>query len=183
MSNVDHERLREIESSAKKVDELAQILEFQRQEAKLARQAWEAAVERHLELCRATEDSQDVADAPLLRRIEEAEANGQPIVADAVTEPPEPASDHEEDEPDWHGEPLYPPSEFYPADGAGSGGERLGHPLDQAPDVIGDEPSGWDLVTSQPLSDDAKAEADALAKIESGAKRAKGRKRSKAQQG
>jgi hypothetical protein len=217
MSNLDHERLREIESSAKKVDELAKILDFQRQETKFARQAWEAAVERHLEMCRATEDSQDVAEAPLLRRIEEvgAEANGrpawadetfaalvsvghtehqararvdraiasgrqfasvqdaiewiygdQPIVADAVTEPPEPAADHEVDEPEWHGEPV---------------------PNEPAWDGV-DEPStmardGWDLVTSQPMSDDAKAEADALAKIEAGGKKAKGRKRSKAQQG
>jgi hypothetical protein len=166
MSNLDHERLREIESSAKKVDELAKILDFQRQETKFARQAWEAAVERHLEMCRATEDSQDVAKAPLLRRIEEvsAEANGQPVVADAVTEPPEPDAEHEEDEPDWHGEPV-------------------GHPLDQAPEVIGDRPNGWDIVTSRPMSDEAKAEADALAKIEAGGKKAKGRKRSKAQQG
>jgi hypothetical protein len=164
MSNLDHERLREIESSAKKVDELAKILDFQRQETKLARQAWEEAVERHLELCRATEDSQDVAKAPLLKRIEElgAEANGQPIVADAVTEPPEPAAEHEEDDPDWHGEPVV---------------DRDGGWTDEYLDATAE----GDRIAMEEERD--KAEADALAAIESGAKKAKSRKRSKAQQG
>jgi hypothetical protein len=159
MNDPDHERLREIEASAQRVDTLRCEFELRRADAREAKEAWEEAVERHLELCRATEESQDVAKAPLLRQIEErgAEANGQPIVADAVTEPPEPDADHEVDEPDWHG-------------------EAVGHPLDRSFEVIGDQSNGWDLVTSRPLSDDAKAEADALAAIEAGSKKAKGRK-------
>jgi hypothetical protein len=65
------QRIREIEESARKVDKLAMTLAVKTGERKLAKEDWEAAVERHMELCRHWEDSGEVADRPLIRAVEE----------------------------------------------------------------------------------------------------------------
>lgn len=75
-----------------------------------------------------------------------------PVTAEAATDVD---ADHEEDEPDWHGEPL---------------NEDAGR-AQGLPELYQEPVESWEDAK------DAKDEADAVVMIEAGAKRAKGRNR------
>lgn len=115
----------------------------------------------------------------------EAIYSGGPVPAEAATdvdaEPPfighsTPGgawgdADHEEEPPDWHGEPVKLPEEVERElwDAAMEFGRGMAEPWPQGEDAANER--------DDRILEDAKAEADALAKIEAVAARAKGRKR------
>lgn len=79
-----------------------------KERAQVAKEIWQSFQARLTELCRSHHTSEEVANRPLIKAVEQvAESNGQPVVAEATTDAPdEPTADYEADEPAHHGEPV-----------------------------------------------------------------------------
>lgn len=130
MSDDLKERIREIEESARKVDKLSGKLATKSLERKFAKEEWEAAVERHMELCRNWEDSEEVEDRPLIKAVESRDEDDTDAEEDAEAD-----EDRKELVEPWDDVSDPEPEEL----------EAMG--------IDPDEHSGLDLVTSHPGSD------------------------------